>query len=49
MNKQLLARLREHEGVVGAQVRELLPEVARHLAEQRALAVDHFVVARAEG
>src|SRR3546814_10577715 len=35
-----------HEGVAGAQVGELLPAVARHLAEQRALAVDDFVVAQ---
>src|SRR3546814_14654828 len=42
--QQLLARMGPHEGVAGAQVGELLPAVARHLAEQRALAVDDFVV-----
>ena len=43
--QQLLAGIAPHEGVVGAQVGELLPVVARHLAEQRALAVHHLVVA----
>ena len=34
----------EHEAVIGAQVGELLPAIARHLADQRALAVDHLVM-----
>ena len=43
--QQLLAGMRPHEAEIGAQVGELLPAVARHLAEQRALAVHHLVVA----
>ena len=42
--EQLLAGVRPHEGEVGAQVGELLPPVARHLAQQRALAVHDLVV-----
>ena len=42
--QQLLARVRPHEGEVGAQVGQLLPPVAGHLAQQRALAVDDLVV-----
>ena len=34
----------EHESVIGAQIREPLPVVARHAAEDRALAVHDFVV-----
>ena len=34
----------EHEPEVGAQVGELLPAVARHLRQERALAVHHLVV-----
>ena len=30
--------------VIGAQIGEFLPAVARHLAEQRALAVHHLVM-----
>ena len=41
---QLLARLRVHVGEEQAQVGELLPLVAGHLADQRSLAVDDFVV-----
>src|SRR6266545_92751 len=37
--QELLARMTEHEPVIGAQVRKLLPAVARHAAEDRALAV----------
>ena len=37
--------MRPHVCQVGANVRELLPTVARHLAEQRAFAVNYFVVA----
>ena len=43
--EQLLARVRPHEREVGAQVGQLLPPVARHLAQQRPLAVDDLVVA----
>src|SRR3546814_5602675 len=35
-----------HEGEVGAQVGEALGLAARHLGEQRALAVHHLVVAQ---
>ena len=42
--QQLFAGVAEHEAEVGAQVGELLPAVARHLAQQRAFAVHHFVV-----
>ena len=35
--QQLLAGMRPHEAVIGAQVGELLPAIARHLADQRAL------------
>src|SRR3984893_8398933 len=41
---QLLAGMSEHEAVIGAQVREALPVVARHPPQDRALAVDDFVV-----
>ena len=43
--EQLLAGVRPHEAQVGAQVGQLLPPVAGHLAQQRALAVHHLVVA----
>ena len=42
--EQLLARLGVLVAVEQPQVGELLPVVAGHLAEQRALAVDHLVV-----
>ena len=42
--QELLARMRPHVAVECAQVGELLPVVARHLADQRALAVDDLVV-----
>ena len=42
--QQLLARMTEHEAVVGAQVCEALPFVAGHAAEDRTLAVHDFVV-----
>ncbi len=42
--QQLLARVRPHERQVGAQVGELLPAIPGHLVDQRAFAVDHFVV-----
>jgi len=44
--QQLLARMRVHVPVAGAQRGEALPVVAGHLAEQRALAVHHLVVAQ---
>ncbi len=42
--EQLLAGMRPHVGVQAAQVGELLPAVAGHLVDQRALAVDDLVV-----
>ena len=42
--QQLLARVRPHVAEQQPQVGEALPVVARHLAEQRALAVHHLVV-----
>ena len=42
--QQLLAGMRPHEGKIGAQIGESLPPVARHLADQRALAVHHLVM-----
>ena len=42
--QQLLAGMRPHVGEKRADVGESLPFVARHLAEQRSLAVDHFIV-----
>ena len=42
--QQLLAGVRPHVAVEQPQVGELLPQVARHLVEQRAFAVHHFVV-----
>ena len=41
---QLLARVAPHEAVISAQVGELLPAVAWHLAQQRPFAVHHLVV-----
>ena len=46
--QQLLARMRPHVPVQRAQVRELLPAVARHLVQERALAVDDLVVGERE-
>ena len=42
---ELLAGMRPHEAVEGPEIGELLPVVARHLAEHRALAVHHLVMA----
>ena len=42
--QQFLARVGPHQAVEQAQVGKLLPVVARHLGQQAALAVDHFVV-----
>ena len=44
--QQLLAGVGPHVGQVGAQVGQLLPAVAGHLAQQRALAVHDLVVAQ---
>ena len=41
---QLLAGMAEHEAVIGAQIREALPFVAGHAAEDRALAVHDLVM-----
>ena len=46
--QQLLARLRVHPAVQQPQVGELLPLVARHLRDERALAVHHLVVRERE-
>ena len=43
--QELLARVAPHVAVVGAQVGELLPGVAGHPRQDRALAVHHLVVA----
>ena len=42
--QELLARMGEHEGVIGAQVGETLPVVARHPSENGAFAVHHLVM-----
>ena len=42
--KQLLAGVAPHVGIEEPQVGELLPDIARHLIEQRSLAVHHLVV-----
>ncbi len=42
--EELAARIRPHEPEEQPEIGELLPGVAGHLAEQRALAVDHLVV-----
>src|SRR5438874_13599413 len=42
--QQLLAGMPVHEGVIGTQVCEPLPVIARHPAEDRTLAVHHFVM-----
>jgi hypothetical protein len=43
--QEFLARMRPHEAEIGAQVCELLPAVAGHLGEQRALPVHDLVMA----
>ena len=42
--QQLLARMPPHEPVIGPQVRELLPLVARHLLQHRAFAMHDLIV-----
>src|SRR5437763_79964 len=42
--QELLAGVGPHEGEVGTQIREFLPDVARHLVEERALAVHYLVM-----
>ena len=44
MKEQLLPRVRPHPAEEQAQVGELLPAVAGHLGDERALAVHHLVV-----
>ena len=44
--QQFFARLAEHEGVIGPQIGEFLPSIARHAAENRAFAVHHLVMAQ---
>src|SRR3981081_3064627 len=46
--EQLLARMPVHPRVKHPQIRELLPFVARHLIQERALAVHDLVVAKHE-
>ena len=41
---QLLAGMAVHEGVIGAQIGEALPSIARHAAEDRAFAVHDLVM-----
>jgi hypothetical protein len=43
--QELLARMAPHEPVIGAQVGEFLIPVPRHLAQHRALAMHHLVMA----
>src|SRR5205807_8239326 len=42
--QKLLAGMTKHEAVVGAQIGEALPIVARHAAEERALGVHNLVM-----
>src|SRR5258708_26460754 len=42
--EQLFARMAPHETEQKAQVGELLPDIPRHLAQQRAFAIDDFIV-----
>ncbi len=42
--EQLFARMAPHETEQNAQVGELLPDIPRHLREQRAFAIDDFIV-----
>src|SRR5207245_11575606 len=42
--QKLLAGMTKHEAVVGAQIGEALPIVARHAADERALAVHNLVM-----
>src|SRR5438128_12492625 len=42
--QKLLAGMAKHEAVVGAQIGEALPIVARHAAEERTLAVHDLVM-----
>src|SRR5260370_16887032 len=42
--QELLARMTEHEPVIGAQIGKALPLIARHAAENRTLTVHDFVV-----
>ena len=43
--QQLLAGVGPHESEIGSQISETLPAIARHLADQRTLAMHHLVVA----
>src|SRR5262249_21654681 len=42
--QELLAGVAEHEAVIGAQIGEALPLIARHAAENRTLAVHDLVM-----
>src|SRR5690242_1992674 len=46
--KELLARVRPHVTIEQPQVRELLPCIARHLADERTLSIYHFIVRKRE-
>src|SRR5262245_5127621 len=46
--KQLLARIAPHEGVIGAQGSEFLPVVARHLGKQGAFSVHDLVMGQGQ-
>src|SRR5262252_9475299 len=46
--QKLLAWLAIHPGVEQPQIRELLPFVARHLGQERAFAIDDFIMAQYE-
>src|SRR5947208_3386349 len=46
--EQLLSRMRVHPRVKHPQIRELLPFVARHFVQERALPVDDLIVAEHE-
>jgi len=41
---QFLAGMGEHEAVIGAQIGETLPRIARHAAKDRPLSMHDFVV-----
>ena len=46
--EQLLARMAEHEAVVGPQIGEFLPAIAGHPSQKRAFAMHDFVMAQGQ-
>ena len=46
--QELLARMAPHISEIGAEIGEALPAVARHLADQRSLAIHRLVMAERE-